>query len=150
MELKNYQKAVIGDLQKYLDALIDTGNNPIAAWKMYHGESAPKYNDKISGVANVCLKVPTGGSKTFLACAALNHIVNCLSPKYRFVIWLVPSDAILTQTLANLANTAHPYRQRIDNDFNHNVAMKCCCRRRIFLQQLSMIICRFAFLVTRR
>ncbi len=69
------------------------------------------------------MKVPTGGGKTFLACATLNHIVDCLSPKYRFVIWLVPSDAILTQTLANLSDTAHPYRQRIDNNFNHNVAI---------------------------
>ncbi len=48
MELKNYQRAVIDDLQRYLDALIDTGKNPVAAWKIYHGKDAPKYNDKIS------------------------------------------------------------------------------------------------------
>lgn len=33
------------------------------------------------------------------------------------VVWLVPSDAILTQTYAALSNPHHPYRQKIDVDF---------------------------------
>ena len=33
------------------------------------------------------------------------------------VVWLVPSDAILTQTYAALSNAQHPYRERIDTDF---------------------------------
>lgn len=44
-----------------------------------------------------------------------------------FVIWLVPSEAILTQTLKNLKNPKHPkhpkhpYRERLNADFNSDV-----------------------------
>jgi type III restriction enzyme len=37
------------------------------------------------------------------------------------VVWLVPSDAILRQTISNLNNTEHPYRQAIDVGFGGNV-----------------------------
>ncbi|MEF2838624.1 MAG: DEAD/DEAH box helicase family protein [Oscillospiraceae bacterium] len=37
------------------------------------------------------------------------------------VVWLVPSDAILTQTYAALTNVDHPYRQKIDTDFGSRV-----------------------------
>jgi type III restriction enzyme len=33
------------------------------------------------------------------------------------VVWLVPSDTILEQTLAALKNIDHPYRQRLQKDF---------------------------------
>ncbi len=35
--------------------------------------------------------------------------------------WLVPSDAILSQTLAALQNPAHPYRMRLNADFGGRV-----------------------------
>ena len=37
------------------------------------------------------------------------------------VVWLVPSDAILTQTLAALRNPDHPYRMKINADFGGRV-----------------------------
>jgi len=36
-------------------------------------------------------------------------------------VWLVPSDAILTQTAKSLKNPQHPYRQKIDVDFGGRV-----------------------------
>ncbi len=39
------------------------------------------------------------------------------------VVWLVPSDAILSQTVRNLKNTDHPYRQRLDRDFGGKVTI---------------------------
>ena len=33
------------------------------------------------------------------------------------VVWLVPSDSILTQTIRTLSDANHPYRQRLDQDF---------------------------------
>ena len=37
------------------------------------------------------------------------------------VVWLVPSEAILTQTRKALENPNHPYRQRLDVDFGGRV-----------------------------
>lgn len=36
-------------------------------------------------------------------------------------MWLVPSDAILTQTVKALKGTSHPYRQKIDVNFGERV-----------------------------
>lgn len=129
MDLNNYQKAVIKDVKDYLDAVMNT-NGVHSAWREYWyrkgviRESAalptgiPTYCDDLDGVPNVCIKVPTGGGKTFLATASLKEIFERLPlGKTRFVMWLVPSDAILTQTIANLSNSAHPYRQKLNGDF---------------------------------
>ncbi len=128
MELKSYQVHVMDDIGAYLDAL-DTTNGLHAAWKKYWGEKgvavnpadgtgAPSYCDDVGGAPNVCIKVPTGGGKTFLATCAVRRIFDRLPPgKTKFVLWLVPSDAILTQTVANLSDPAHPYRQRLNADF---------------------------------
>ena len=122
MELKNYQKLVLKDIDAYLDALMKTdGIN--AAWKEYWaskgiGAGITAYYDDLAGAPNVCIKVPTGGGKTFLAASSVKTVFDKLpTGKTKFVVWLVPSDAILTQTVANLSNPNHPYRQRLDRDF---------------------------------
>ena len=122
MELKNYQKLVLKDIDAYLDALMKTsGIN--AAWKEYWaskgiGAGFAAYYDDLAGTPNVCIKVPTGGGKTFLAASSVKTVFDKLpTGKTKFVVWLVPSDAILTQTVANLSNPNHPYRQRLDRDF---------------------------------
>lgn len=82
----------------------------------------PAYQNIIKGVPNLCMKVPTGGGKTFLACNAMKPILDALPPmKAKVVVWLVPSDIILTQTIAALKNKEHPYRQKIDTDFENRV-----------------------------
>ena len=83
---------------------------------------APAYKDNVTEVPDVCMKVPTGGGKTFLACSALKHIFASMpQEKPKFVVWLVPSDPILEQTLKNLANPDHPYKQALDRDFGGRV-----------------------------
>ncbi len=37
--------------------------------------------------------------------------------KPKAVLWLVPSDSILEQTVKNLSNPNHPYRQEINKNF---------------------------------
>ena len=125
MELKKYQKQVLGDLDAYLKSL-DESKGLVSAWGGYwssKGLMPPQsYYDDIPGAANVCVKVPTGGGKTFIASCALKHIFDHVPVgKTRFVVWLVPSDAILSQTVANLSNPDHPYRQRINMDFSGKV-----------------------------
>lgn len=66
-------------------------------------------------VPNVTLKVPTGGGKTFLAANAVSRIMGrYLGTLTGFVLWIVPNEAIYTQTLATLRNPQHPYRQTLD------------------------------------
>ena len=126
MELKTYQKSVLQDIDAYLDALMNAAGIR-AAWKEYWGgkgigAGCPGYHDDLDGAPNVCIKVPTGGGKTFLAASSLKAVFDKLpTGKTRFVVWLVPSDAILTQTVAHLSNPNHPYRQRLDRDFGGRV-----------------------------
>lgn len=131
MELKNYQKAVMKDLTSYLTHLNDD-DNLFKAWKHYWGEKniavglggVPAYNNAIAGVPHVCMKVPTGGGKTFMACAAVRRIFDEMpKEKPKVVVWLVPSDPILLQTTTNLTNPDHPYRQRLNADFAGRVGV---------------------------
>lgn len=129
MEIKTYQKKVVADLTRYLELLRQTGRMA-AAYKLLWEEKnvpvdfggLPLYQDILPDVPNLCFKVPTGGGKTFLACNAVKPIFDALpAMKAKVVVWLVPSDAILLQTLGALKNPDHPYRQKIDVDFGSRV-----------------------------
>ncbi len=129
MELKNYQKSVMSDLSLFMDALDENGDM-IQAWTSYWAQKdimvglngVPTYKNKIHGVPYICMKVPTGGGKTFMACASVKRIFDHMAKdKPKLVIWLVPSDSILSQTIRTLSDATHPYRQRLDMDFSGKV-----------------------------
>jgi type III restriction enzyme len=66
-------------------------------------------------IPNICFKVPTGGGKTLLATAAIQRInQDYFKRNNGFVLWIVPSDTIYTQTSKQLRNKEHPYRQMLD------------------------------------
>lgn len=136
MELKSYQQRVLDDLNSYLEHYQNEGNAASAYnnyWK-YH-ERTPLVPDKDSYVKpyvniskdfdapHVCIKVPTGGGKTFIASASLKTIFNYCDDERRVVVWLVPSITILEQTIKNLSNPSHPYRQRVNVDFQNRVVV---------------------------
>ena len=129
MELKNYQKAVIKDLNRFLDLLSEKQNIRQAYSQLWEEKGIsigplgmPVYNASLQGVPHVCLKVPTGGGKTFLAANAIKPIFDSMPHIHpKAVVWLVPSDAIMQQTITNLTNAEHPYRQKIDVDFGGKV-----------------------------
>ena len=129
MELKQYQNRVIADLSDYLKQ-VNEQPTLSEAFKMFWESrqievGTPQmlgYQNVIDGVPHVCFKVPTGGGKTFLACASVKPIFEALPPtRKKAVVWLVPSDSILTQTLAALKNPSHPYRQKLNVDFGGRV-----------------------------
>ena len=132
MELKNYQQTVLGDLDLYIEEL-EKQPTIKAAFRSYwankgvpvesvESEYLRPYNDEITGVPNVTIKVPTAGGKTYLACRALKHIFKTyIENKPKVVVWFVPSDPILKQTYSNLSNPNHPYRRAIDVDFGSKV-----------------------------
>lgn len=129
MELKKYQRKVIRDLTRYMELLNQEGNMS-RAYNAFWNEKGVNvgyggvkpYQNILPGIPNLCLKVPTGGGKTFLACNAIKPIFDGLpDTKMKAVVWLVPSDAILTQTLAALRDPNHPYRMKINTAFGGQV-----------------------------
>ncbi|MCR4812328.1 MAG: DEAD/DEAH box helicase family protein [Bacteroidales bacterium] len=131
MELKDYQKSNLDALDRFLscveksrtlaDAFNEfwqTNNPPLTP---FPGSIIEPYKNNVKGAPHICHKVPTGGGKTYIASAALKVAIDHLNPLYKVVVWLVPSNAILEQTLRNLRNKQHPYRQRIDTDFQNRV-----------------------------
>lgn len=131
MELKTYQKKVMKNLNSYMDSLEATAGIK-KAWSDYWMKQdvcvgvggVPPYVDTISGVPHVCMKVPTGGGKTYMACASLKKIFSGMpESKPMVVVWLVPSDSILIQTIGTLSDVNHDYRHRLDADFAGRVGV---------------------------
>ena len=128
MELKSYQKKVLDDLALYMRHLTET-NDLNKAWDNYWLDhdvyvplGQPAYVNNIPGVPHICVKSGTGSGKTFMAVASLKTIfANLPMNKIKLVVWLVPSESILTQTIENLQNPEHPYRQRLNRDFGGKV-----------------------------
>lgn len=67
------------------------------------------------GMPYVCLRVPTGGGKTLLACYTAGLAMHELMHAERAVVlWLVPSNTILNQTADALRDPRHPYRRALE------------------------------------
>lgn len=76
---------------------------------------SPRQDGMGRPVPNVVFKVPTGGGKTLLAVAALSKIFGrYLGRQSGFVLWIVPNEAIYSQTKRQLIDRQHPYRQLLD------------------------------------
>lgn len=70
----------------------------------------------------VCVRIPTGGGKTFLAAHAVAQVGKALlDTDAPIALWLVPSDAIRTQTLAALLSPRHPCREALTEYFGERV-----------------------------
>ncbi|WP_417456145.1 DEAD/DEAH box helicase [Kordiimonas sp.] len=90
-----------------------------AAGKLPASRSAIPFSPRMDGcdrpVPNAVLKVPTGGGKTWLAVSAVSRVMGrYLDRNTGFVLWIVPNEAIYTQTLKHLRDRQHPYRQALD------------------------------------
>lgn len=130
IELKKYQKDSLSALELFLKRL-----NEISDVKKAYEESTlinlsykGTYNDKIfekeiyKNIPYVCLRLPTGGGKTYLASCTVSLVCReFLGRDFLFVIWLVPTTAILEQTYNCLKDKSHPYRRILDDEFEGNV-----------------------------
>ena len=129
MELKNYQINVINDLRRFVSLLTEKQNIRNAYNSLWEekgiqiGEKGmPPYHTVLRGVPHVCIKVPTGGGKTFIAASSIKPIFAAMPHIHpKAVVWLVPSDAILTQTVTCLKSADHSYRRKINADFSNGV-----------------------------
>lgn len=134
MELKSYQQEVITDLNQYLDTVIQVGTYDKAFnefWQDRAGKydpinnkGMPPYKNTIANAPHVCIKVPTAGGKTFIAINALEAIFQHYhASQTKTVVWLVPWSNLLEQTYKNLNDPEHPYRKKLNQLFNHRVAV---------------------------
>ncbi|MCX6759443.1 MAG: DEAD/DEAH box helicase family protein [Candidatus Nealsonbacteria bacterium] len=125
MELKKYQQKTLDELQEYILEMRKYDTEKAAGFAFMIKTDKP-YNwlPEIGNSPFVCIKVPTAGGKTLIAVYAVGLILKeFLSEKNDrgLVMWFVPSDAIKTQTINNLRNKNHPYREVLDKRFNNAV-----------------------------
>lgn len=93
-------------------ALKDAGRLPATFAAQPHSS---RFDGAGRAIPNVCLKIPTGGGKTLLAAASVGKVFGSyLRRSTGLVLWIVPNEAIYTQTLKTLKNRDHPYRQMLN------------------------------------
>lgn len=116
--LKPYQTRVLDSLREFF-RLAARDRDPDSAFRdvtrRVYGEAIPYFPVSVAGLESrmpyVCLRVPTGGGKTLLACYAAGLALHDFMRADRAVVlWLVPSNTILDQTADALRYPRHPYR----------------------------------------
>ncbi|MDD5608921.1 MAG: DEAD/DEAH box helicase family protein [Ignavibacterium sp.] len=123
--LKKYQQNTLDALTLYLQrcAIYKDVKKAYAESTKDNFGAEGLFNDAgFTNIPYVCLRLPTGGGKTFLASHSIP--ITCkeyLARDFSLVIWLVPSNAILEQTYNCLIDNNHPYRQALNQAFNGNV-----------------------------
>ena len=119
-ELVDIEKLPKSTREKVLATL---GDPVTETWKIAQAQGVTKSPDPWRelkdgighSIPHVCLKLPTGGGKTLLAAHGVDRImVSHFHRTFGFVLWIVPSEAIYTQTKALLADRGHAIRQTLD------------------------------------
>jgi len=121
IELKTYQEKALDALECYLaDAASDDPD--VAFYRATRRSYVPV--PALPDLPYVCLRVPTGGGKTLMAAHAVGRVADAyLKHERPTVLWLVPSNAILDQTLAALRNREHSYRDALARRFGEAVSV---------------------------
>lgn len=119
-ELKEYQKTTLNKLQKYFELTRFKG-----AEGAYHELKECSAYNKIKNLENVpyvCLRLPTGGGKTYLASHTIPIVAHTyLETETPMVLWFCPTNTIKTQTLETLKNPRHPNREVLEKAFGGNI-----------------------------
>ncbi|MCL4529107.1 MAG: DEAD/DEAH box helicase family protein [Chloroflexi bacterium] len=119
MQLKEFQKRTLDALRDYFRACVEKRNANTAFYETTlsrYGLGVP-YNPapELPDLPYVCLRLPTGGGKTLVAAHSIALAkTEYLHTEEPLVLWLVPSNAILEQTLKALRNRKHPYRKAVE------------------------------------
>ena len=112
---KTYQQQVLDSVEAYFKACHELPSPSIAftatTERLWGRGNA--YNPLAGFPADMpyfCLRVPTGGGKTWLAAKSVTlvntHLLRC---EHSVILWLVPSKPIREQTLRALRDRLHPY-----------------------------------------
>ncbi len=112
---KTYQTQVLESVEVYFKACHELPSPSLAytatterLWG--RGLSYNPLSGFPSDMPYFCLRVPTGGGKTWLAAKGVvlvnTHLLRC---EHSVILWLVPSKPIRAQTLRALRDRQHPY-----------------------------------------
>ncbi len=121
--LKDYQIRVLKDIEEFFECLDESKSAGVADYVSVAFGAHPKYRQypdrPITGTGKlyprVCIKMPTGGGKTLVAVETIRAYQNILAKKKTgLVVWITHRDQIYRQTIENLQNKSHPYRQFLD------------------------------------
>ncbi|MCR4314301.1 MAG: DEAD/DEAH box helicase family protein, partial [Candidatus Uhrbacteria bacterium] len=121
--LKEYQKRVVKDIEvffEYLGTYRASGVPDFVSIGFSTNEKYRQFPDRpITGkrkmYPRVCIKMPTGGGKTLVAVETIRAYQNLLANKKNgLVVWITHREQIYRQTIENLQNKSHPYRQFLD------------------------------------
>lgn len=132
LDLKEYQREAIDALRDYLRRVqtLDAAGIEDAAGIAFQSETGKRTGEplryldigqrlsipELRGLPYVCLRLPTGGGKTLVAAHAAGVAVREATGRDRgVVLWLVPSEAIRSQTLGALRDPRHPYRVALED-----------------------------------
>jgi type III restriction enzyme len=120
-QLKDYQQRSLDALQHYFQ-LANKLNDPDTAYyqttKETMGRGIP-YNpvEGLGDLPYVCIRIPTGGGKTFVAAHSVGIAAqDLLGQDDAVILWLVPTTTILEQTLDTLQDPEHPYRKALEQN----------------------------------
>ena len=115
LQLRQYQERSLDALEGFLKLATQHGAQMAFILQTNRPYLAVR---QLPGLPYVCLRIPTGGGKTLMACHAMGIAAKTFLQIDRAVcLWLVPSNTIREQTLAALRNREHPYRQALDSRF---------------------------------
>lgn len=112
---KTYQQQVLDSVEAYFKACHELPSPSIAftatterLWG--RGNAYHPLSGFPGDMPYFCLRVPTGGGKTWLAAKSValvnTHLLRC---EHSVILWLVPSKPIREQTLRALRDRLHPY-----------------------------------------
>ncbi len=112
---KIYQQQVLDSVEAYFKACHELPSPSIAftaTTERLWGRGNP-YNPLSGFPADMpyfCLRVPTGGGKTWLAAKSVQLVnTHLLRTEQSVILWLVPSKPIREQTIKALKDRGHPY-----------------------------------------
>jgi len=120
LKLKDYQLRALNALREYYEECVRINDSNTAFYsttRKYFGTGIPYRSvTDLPGLPYICLRVPTGGGKTIIACHAVETTARyLLHTDNPIVLWLVPSNAIREQTVNALKDRTHPYRQALES-----------------------------------
>ncbi|HET7831462.1 MAG TPA: DEAD/DEAH box helicase family protein [Gallionella sp.] len=118
LKLKSYQSAALSALSDFLRASSQVG--VASAFQQQVGRAYE--SEPFGAIPCVCLRIPTGGGKTLMASHAIVRMAReWQSSDAPVAVWLVPSEAIRSQTLAALQSPGHPYRAALEEAYGQRV-----------------------------
>ena len=120
MAPKQYQLDALDAVTNWLSATSISGDPDTA----FYTQTRRAYVavDGLPDIPYACLRLPTGGGKTVIAAYAVGRIADALlKTDTPCVVWLVPSTAILDQTINALKDRTHFYRMALAERFGENV-----------------------------